>query len=60
MVYDRSNKGIKINRGIAEVIKKQVRGMHPFKLSRMYENNNGYRLVFEDGTNIYEISVKGG
>tara|TARA_Y100000590_G_scaffold390022_1_gene465501 strand:+ start:552 stop:1001 length:450 start_codon:yes stop_codon:yes gene_type:complete len=59
IVYDRSNKGIKIPVNIAEVIKNQVRAMKPYILSKMYENNGGYRLVFENENDIFEITVRG-
>ena len=59
MIYDSSNRGVGIPSKMAEIIKKQVRTMRPYKLSRMYENGGGYRLVFEMDEDICEISIKG-
>ena len=58
MIYDRSHKGTTIPKDMAEIIKKQSVVMKPYKLSRMFENNGGYRLVFESDNETYEISIR--
>jgi hypothetical protein len=44
---------------MVEMVKRQVRGMNGYTLSRVYETKGTYRMVFEsEGDGTFEITVR--
>ena len=59
VIYDRSSKKIKMSPRMMEMIKRQVKGMNGYKLSRVYETKSSYRMVFEsENDGHFEVSIK--
>ena len=58
VIFDRNSQKIKMSNRMLEMIKRQVRNMQEYKLSRVYETKNSYRLVFESEDGNYEISIR--
>ena len=59
IVYDRNAGKPKASPKMIEMIKRQMRGMQGYKLSRVYETKGSYRMVFEsEQEGNFEISIK--
>ena len=59
VVYDRNSEKVKMSPKMMEMVKRQVRGMKGYKLSRVYETKNSYRPVFEsENEGIFEVNIK--
>ena len=59
IVYDRNAGKPKASSKMVEMIKRQMKGMQGYTLSRVYETRGSYRMVFEseqDGN--FDISIK--
>jgi len=59
VVYDRHAVKPKVSPRMVEMVKRQIKGMEGYKLSRVYETKGCYRMVFEsDVDGIFEISIR--
>tara|TARA_B100000287_G_C20521072_1_gene737013 strand:+ start:261 stop:599 length:339 start_codon:yes stop_codon:yes gene_type:complete len=59
LVYDRNASKPKVSSRMIEMVKRQIKGMEGYKLSRVYETKGSYRMVFESETEgVFEISIK--
>ena len=59
LIYDKNASKPKTSPKMIEMIKRQMRGMQGYKLSRVYETKGSYRMVFEsDQEGNFEISIR--
>ena len=59
IVYDRYATKPQVSPKMVEMVKRQIKGMEGYKLSRVYETKGSYRMVFESDTDgCFEISIK--
>ena len=59
IVYDRHDVKPKVSPRMVEMVKRQIKGMEGYKLSRVYETKGCYRMVFESDENgVFEISIR--
>ena len=59
VVYDRHAQKPELSPRMVEMVKRQVRGMNGYTLSRVYETKGTYRMVFEsEGDGTFEITVR--
>ena len=59
VVYDRNANKPELSPRMVEMVKRQVRGMNGYTLSRVYETKGTYRMVFEsDSDGCFEVTIK--
>ena len=59
VVYDRYANKPELSPRMVEMVKRQVRGMNGYTLSRVYETKGTYRMVFEsDSDGCFEVTIK--
>ena len=59
VVYDRNAQKPELSPKMVEMVKRQVRGMSGYTLSRVYETKGTYRMVFEsDNDGCFEVTIK--
>ena len=58
-MYDRNASKPELSPRMVEMVKRQVKGMNGYTLSRVYETKGTYRMVFEsDNDGTFEITIR--
>ena len=59
LVYDRHASKPQVSPRMVEMVKRQIKGMEGYKLTKVYETKGTYRMVFESETDgIFEVSIR--